>query len=176
MIQLAGAADKVIELIGMKISTAWRHEARGPHGEWVSGSGSSTTVIRSHSDLIAAAQQEDEIRRIAHEEAVKTATAQDIAYRQVHEAHSAKEHATERAQIKALQRQVREANIRVNKLAEQQEKSKAKTKSLAVISSLVGGAVLGGVEAKIGVPNLAAVISSILPATIESLFEWKKRL
>lgn len=178
--QAARWGPRTIELIGMRVhseshASAWRSELRGPHGEWVSSGAtlsSSTTIERDR----GAAEQEDAFRRIAREEAIKAAAIQAGKVRSVVEQDQGRQIREQEAQIRQLQKQVRTANQHVAKLAEQTEGKKAKTKSLAVISSLVGGAVIGGVEAAVGAPGLATVLSSIAPGVIESLFEWKKRL
>lgn len=184
VIELARSASRwmpprrTIELVGVSFRShaeAWRSELRGPHGEWVSSGATltqTTTIERDRSQ----AEQEDAFRRIAREEAVKAAAVQATKVRGVVEQEQGQQIRQQEVQIRQLQKQVRSANQRMARMSEQTETKKARTKSLAVISSLVGGAVIGGVEAAIGAPGLAAVASSIAPGVIESLFEWKKRL
>lgn len=47
--QLAGGADLILDQILLGHSAAWMHERRGPHGEWISGSGSARSP-RTKSD------------------------------------------------------------------------------------------------------------------------------
>jgi hypothetical protein len=180
VIELARQADRwggrAIELASASYAASWSKELRGPHGEWIKSGADVHASVHTGQDPMAAAQHENEIRDIARQTAIKVATMQDVAFGKRAREQQAERDRKQDAQIQALTRQVRTANQHIAEMQSKTEGRKARTKSLAVISSLVGGAVLGGVEAKLGVPNLAAVVSSITPATIESLFEWKKRL
>lgn len=169
-------SSQAIELAGVTYAASWRHELRGPHGEWISSGGTLKASVQDIGALRSQAEQEDQVRRIAREEAVRAATIAQAQYRQVHEPEEAKHEREMAAQIRQLQKQVRTANQRIAAQGEQIEGKKAKTKFWAVLSSLVGGAILGGVEAKLGTPNMAAIASSIAPAAIETLFERRKRL
>lgn len=169
-------SSQAIELAGVTYSAAWRRELRGPHGEWISSAGTLHASVQDMGAIRSQAEQEDQFRHIAREEAVRAAATAQAKYRQIHEPEEAGQLREQAAQIRQLQKQVRTANQKIAAQAEQTEGRKAKTKFWAVISSLVGGAILGGVEAKLGTPDLAVLASSITPAAIETLFERRKRL
>jgi Tat protein secretion system quality control protein TatD with DNase activity len=171
VIELARQYDQVARQFGIRqprITDLAYHpdQARGPHGRW----------IHSGQSLVEAAKHEDEIRDIASQTAIRVATTQDIAFDQRVRAAQTERDRKQDAQIRALQRQIRAANQHVAELESRTEGKKAKTKSLAVVASLIGGVLVGAVEAALGVPGLATALSSIAPAVIESMFEWKKRL
>lgn len=170
------SSDRAIELAGVSYSASWRHELRGPHGEWISSAGTLRASVQDMGALRTQAEQEDQFRRIAREEAVRAAATAQAKYREIHEPQEAAHEREQAAQIRQLQKQIRTANQRIAAQSEKIEGQKAKTKFWAVISSLVGGAVLGAVEAKMGTPDLAVIASSIAPSAIETLFERKKRL
>lgn len=78
--------------------------------------------------------------------------------------------------IAELTRQIRSANAALNKMQEQRDTSKHRIKAAAMGASLVGGALLAGAEAKLGLPGLAQIATSVTPGMADALFEWRKRL
>jgi hypothetical protein len=134
-----------------------------------------THVRRSitHAANVDRRRSAEEIAREAaiHHGAVQTAKMRSVMTEEQRTRDTAQD-----AHLHQMQRQIRNANIRVNKLQESVAAGKSKTKFAAIAASMVGGAILSGAEAKLGVPGLAQIATSIGPGLAEALFEWKRRL
>jgi len=159
--------------LAMGAAAAWKHELRGPDGRWI---GDNAAARAGLAGIHQAAAHEGDIRSIAEQAAIRAAATNDVKTRKVLREENETRESRQDKQIKELMQAVRRANHKIAELQEKQEKTKARTKTLAVITSLIGGVILALVEGAIGVPGIAEVISAIGPGVIESLFEWKKRL
>jgi hypothetical protein len=163
--------DGVIELARGR--PAWMNERRGKGGQWTGGNGISTVKDVHHA---AARQQTGVIERAASltpkaPETYKLPEEQRIAAVAGPQGLTPAHH-----EVAKMISEVRQAHEKYVADSTKDETVRARTKSLAVISSLVGGAILGGIEAKLGVPDMAAIATSIGPGVVESLYEWKKHL
>jgi hypothetical protein len=158
---------------------AWMHERRGKGGKWTGDSTASAVADR----LKAESRRDDAVRkslRANTRKQVATALRPDTPMTQ-EEARVAKAAGGEgmtpaHHEVAKMITEVRQTHEKYVQDSDTEEGKKARTKTMAVVASLLGGAILGGIESKLGVSDLVAIASSIGPAIIESLFEWWKRL
>lgn len=149
---------------------AWEHEARGKGGKWVRGNpalhpalqaATSVALGPEHDPATTAMQEHHATMRqlaVVHQQALSVA-------------HEAAQTAAKQAVDQALK-----IHQEAERASAVEEKKKSRKKFLGMSASLVGGAVLGLVEAKLGVNDTAIILSSISPGLAEAAFEWKNRL
>jgi hypothetical protein len=167
----AAEVDQVIEL------AFHPDQPRGPDGRWIR-SGADLLAVTQHPAMstMAAAQHEKEIRNIAQQTALRVSAVSQAQHSLVAHSQQTERDRKQDEQIRMLMRQIRLANQHAAVLQKQADISKHKIKSWAMIASLVGGAVLAGVELFLGVPALVQVVTVIAPGVIETLFERHKSL
>jgi hypothetical protein len=161
---------------------AWEHEARGKGGKWTRGNPVVHPLLQPQEKPRAAGlrpqtsmaeigpgpnpavrasmDQPATMRHLAKAQAQTLQIAQEAA-------RSAAAHAVKQAT------ELHQEHMRQEDIAEGKKSNK---KFWAVTASLVGGAVAGLVEAKLGVPDVAVALSTISPALAEAMFEKKYRL
>lgn len=181
LVELSTIGQQVDELstitsqvdLAMGAAAAWKHELRGPDGRWI---GDQVASRAGKAGIHQSALHENDIRDIATQAALRAAAVNDVKTRRVlREENETREDRQDKA-IKTLTKAVRQANHRISEMQAQEESRKARTKTLAVISSILGGTIMALIETHLGVPDVGAMLSAMLPGIIESLFEWKKRL
>lgn len=130
---------------------------RDSQGRWSGDAGAAVGHIAEQTAMKHSAVQAAKLRSVMTEEQAAKDRAQD-------------------EKIAELTRQIRSANATIAKVQQQREGTKHRLKVGAMAASLVGGAVLAGAEAKLGIPGLAQIATSITPGMADALFEWRKRL
>jgi cell division septum initiation protein DivIVA len=205
IVELATQMADVVEL-AKRHSTAWMHERRGSHGEWeTDGTGAISHAMSAKAMRASRRQHPIATPRSAAAAAPAVAaplkpdnTAAAPAFLH-HVKASEQEHDQLKAQLEAhsaailaqteakmdkmkaehmatLLQTVKDNNARLAAEGEKTEKHAANQK-LAIEGSVATASVIAGIiEAKLGVPDLVAIASTMVGPAVQILFEWKNRL
>lgn len=167
-LDLAGADGILGQLIELAGNEAWRHERRGPHGEWVRGASAPPTRrggVRSTASTVASSQRrvmQGHVVRSQQQAAAAIAekVAEEKARRALEEA---------RAEVERVTRQLREE-------AKTEETQKHRTKLALHGVLIMAGAFLAAIMAHFDVSPVLAAFAGSVPYLLTELTDWRKKL
>lgn len=192
--QLAGEERAAIELAS-GYSEAWRHELRGPHGQFVGGGGGPRTAAARRSVSRRAMVSAGSGTAVRHPRArslnaqaggtgLRTeaarhgteigALADELKARTAAVQESAAQDAEQRA--RAAANATHQHLIQVEKNLDKIDQTKHRQKLVVHVMALVAGAILTYLAAKLGTPELLTANLAPGALTIQELIDWRKRL
>ncbi len=181
-VQFAGIADQVLDLAR---TPAWVNEQRNVRGEWSRGGGTISGQVNVGARHRAAQQRVSASRAQARIAAVMPPGPLDIERIAEQRAHQVVAETT--TELKAEQKQVVDEMVArvqavndkleaAKELAESDAKHKHRLK-LAVEGVLaIGSGIAALIAAKMGAPEIVAVMAPVVPLVIQSFIEFLKRL
>jgi hypothetical protein len=185
---------------------AWRHELRGPGGQFASGAGGPRTPaaqarIRRNAAKAAMVRRGSQPRSTAHAHSLRAATGAPasaqaaggvaVADSPLHPAveHRVREIAKQldtgvqqaaskdaAAKAAAAAKQARQALTDFQEKSEADEKKAARLKFATEAGVAVAGAVVTWVETKMGAPDMALILSAPAVLFVQLIIEWIKKL
>ena len=170
--EVAIVLSVVRELDVIELSDAWRHELRGPHGEWARGGGRGGTTFVERQ-----ARQQRRARENALIKAAKVAPVDIEQLRQEHRAMAnevARNHA-EHVMAQAQEEIAKSAQM-LQKAQEQKERQSHRVKLAVHMLVIAAGAVLAAVLASMAAPAVLAALGAGIPLAVQELVDWKKKL
>jgi hypothetical protein len=179
-----GVVDDLNEAIELAHSDAWRHELRGKGGKFASGGPRMSAQARHIQRAAAAARTRNRprpgpmttggvpVQRTPEDLAAALKIPEVARINAASPTPLTPEHTT----IGKMIHEVKQAHQDYVQSQDQEEKTKAHKKFLAVFTSLVLGVIASLAAAKFGAPDVATAFAGIGPAALESLYELKNRL
>lgn len=165
VLSVLNEVDSAIELAD---SGAWRHEARGRHGEWTGG-GSSFV-----------ARQARQQRRARENALIRASQAAPVDIEQLRAEHRAVADEVARNHAEHVMAQAKEeidaTAKRLQEAKEQQEHQSHRVKLAVHMLVIAAGAILAASLAAIAAPAVLAALGAGLPLAVQELVDWKKKL
>ena len=174
-----------VQLIELAGSEAWRHEKRGPHGEWVSGSGGSTprtpTAFRSRTHSPSPSPRRTPTGPRLHStpagmaRPLQQAAAQNRAA--AHEAVAARiSEEKARQALDEAKAEVEKVTAQLKTEAKSEETAKHRVKLALHALLIMAAAALTALMAHFGMNEIAAAFAGATPYLAIELTDWKKKL